>query len=415
MSRNASLRCVVCDAPLSSGDEPYPTTEDDEPLCSTCSDETSPCSDGGATTVDFRPTYCVPISGTPDGGDRVPDLSPREALERWLARQRSSKAESTVSSYYYRLKHFVEWCEEHQVESLAALNGWDIESYETARRNEGLSALTLNHELGTLQRFLRYCARVELVDETLPEKVAPPDVPKEARTDDTRLHPDDARVLIAYYRQSPSDRASRAHVLLELAWYTGARSGALRGLDLRDYDSDDEFVRFVHRPDEETPLKNGPDGERIVGLPATVCNFVDEYLNGTRHPVFDDYGREPLLASQVGRPHDSAIRSWMYLATVPCLHSACPHGNDPETCDYLDYSKASQCPSSRSPHQVRTGSITWQLNRGIPIDVVSNRVNSSARIIEAHYDKPSQMEAMEQRRRQHLDRLGFDSDGGARE
>jgi hypothetical protein len=102
----------------------------------------------------------------------------------------------------------------------------------------------------------------------------------------------------------------------------------------------------------------------------------------------------------------------MYLGTLPCLHSPCPHGNDPETCDYVDYSKASKCPSSRSPHQVRTGSITWQLNRGVPIEVVAERVNTSVRTLKRHYDQPTKREELEERRRQYVDRLNFDDTGG---
>jgi hypothetical protein len=139
-----------------------------------------------------------------------------------------------------------------------------------------------------------------------------------------------------------------------------------------------------------------------------VCDVVDEYLAGERHDVYDDYGREPLLASTVGRPSTNAVRAWTYLATVPCLYTECPHGNERATCEYVDYNHASKCPSSRSPHQVRTGSITWQRNRGVPADVVSRRVNSSVRVIEEHYDKPNEIEEMEKRRRQFLDRLDFD-------
>lgn len=101
----------------------------------------------------------------------------------------------------------------------------------------------------------------------------------------------------------------------------------------------------------------------------------------------------------------------MYLATVPCLHGPCPHGEDPETCEYLEYTKASQCPSSRSPHQVRTGSITWQLNREIPIERVAERVNTSVRTLKRHYDQPSTREAFEERRREYVDRLSFDEGG----
>ena len=101
----------------------------------------------------------------------------------------------------------------------------------------------------------------------------------------------------------------------------------------------------------------------------------------------------------------------MYLATVPYLYSPCPHGNDPQTCDFLTYSTASKCPSSRSPHQVRTGAITWMRNQGIPADVVAERANISVSMLEKHYDKPEYVEEMEKRRRPYLDRLDFDERG----
>jgi site-specific recombinase XerD len=357
-----------------------------------------------------QPKVFYHVGGAADGGDRVPDLSPREALERWLGKLRASKAESTVSAYYYQLIHFVRFCEEQNIDPIRALNGWDIETYETRRRQEGLKTISLNKEAHTLKSFLEYCARVELVDESLPEKVAPPDVPKVERVDETRLHTEQARALLDYHETA--DYASRAHALLALVWYTGARLGAIRGLDLRDYDSDAQLVEFHHRPDEGTPLKNDVDGERAIGLPPAVCDLLDVYIEEHRHDVHDDAGRSPLLTSSVGRPVRNTVRAWMYLATVPCLHTACPHGNDPETCDFLTQTTASQCPSSRSPHQVRTGSITWQLNRGIPTEVVAKRVNTSVRILERHYDQPTKREELEQRRRPHLDRLGFEDDGG---
>lgn len=357
------------------------------------------------------PSYEVQIAATADGGGRVPELSPREARDRWLDKLRVSKTESTVSSYHYRTKHFVEWCEAEGIELISEVTGWDIESFETKRRADGLAAITLNKEMGTLQNFLEYCARVELVDENLPEKVNPPEVSRDAHVDETKLHPKDARLLLDVYESNPEMRHTRAHALLTFAWYTGARLGGIRAVDLRDYDSEDELVEFYHRPDEETPLKNGYDGERHVGLPTHVCEILDGYIAEYRHKKHDDYGRQPLFTSQVGRASHNAVRAWMYLATVPCLHSACPHGNERPTCDYVDYNTASKCPSSRSPHQVRTGSITWQRHRGVPPEVVAERVNSSVRVIEEHYDVPSKREEMEERRRPHIDRLSFDEGG----
>lgn len=358
------------------------------------------------------PSYRVEIAPSSDGGGQrgPPNLSPREALERWLDKLRVSRRESTVSSYHYRLKHFIEWCETEGVTSMSELTGWDLESYETHRRGQGLEPVSLNNEIGTLQNFLEYCADIEQVEEDLPEKITPPSIPKGEDVSETRLETEDAKRLLKYYRTTPSVRFSRGHVLLELLWHTGARSGGVRALDLENYNPDNQYLEFVHHPDE-TPLKKGVDGQRVVGLRDEVCNALDGYLEDTRHDVHDEYGREPLITTSQGRISPNAIRAHTYLATVPCLHSDCPHGRERETCEFVDYSHASKCPSSRSPHRVRTGSITWHLNCGWSIEDVAERVNGSVRTIKQHYDKQNRRDEMEQRRRQYLDLLSFD-DGG---
>ena len=359
-------------------------------------------------------SYEIMVPGTADGGDRVPDLSPREARDRWLNKLRVSKAEASVAAYHYQTKIWVEWCEREGIATVDELTGWDIESYEAERRANDVKPLTLQKEMLTLRRFLEYLARIEVVDESLPEKVDPPDVPRDAQVDETMLKPGRAEELLDHYRNTPGQRRSRGHALLEVMWFTGARLGALRGLDTDDYSSNEQYVAFRHRPNDETPLKNGDDGERVVGLPGEVCDVLDAYIEHNRHEVYDDHGRRPLFASTVGRPSTNAVRAWTYQATVPCIHTDCPHGRERSTCEFLEdsYNNASKCPSSRSPHQVRTGSITWQRNRGVPADVVSRRVNSSVRVIEAHYDKPDEIEEMEKRRRQYLDQLHFDVRGG---
>jgi len=368
------------------------------------------------------PSYRVRIAPTNDGsGHRgPPDLSPREAFERWLDKLRVDKADSTVSTYHYRIKHFIEWCESEGIASISEVGGWDLETYETYRRREGMETISLNKELGTLQNFLEYCERIELVDEGLPEKVDPPDVPKQEQVNEDQLRADDARQLLAAFQADPERRFSRGHALLKVAWFVGCRLGGLRALDLKHYDPDARTLEFVHEPSQDTPLKNGIDGERIVGLQREVCDVLDGYIEEHRHrDVFDDYGRRPLFTSELGRPTENTVRNWMYMATFPCIHSPCPHGNDRETCEYIDYSFASQCPSSQSPHAVRRGSITWQRNQGVPADVVGKRVNASVRTIEKHYDQPDPRREMEERRREHVDDLSLDeydeTEGGDRE
>jgi site-specific recombinase XerD len=356
-------------------------------------------------------TYDVTIAGSADGGDRVPDLSPREARERWLNKLRVDKSDATVSAYHYRLKHFVEWCEDQQIATVRELTGWDIESYETHRRQQGLAPITLSNELDTLRRLFEYCARIEVADESLPAKVEKPDVDVTDEVSDDALDASDAKRLLDYYANSEGVYGTRGHVLIALEWYTGARMGAIRSLDMKDYDRENQSLRFQHIPDEDTPLKNGSDGERIVGVRENVCDILDEYIRSHRQDSYDEYGRQPLVTSSLGRASTSSIRTWTYMATVPCQYRDCPHGKERESCEYLDYSAISKCPSSLGPHAIRSGSLTWQLNQGIPPEVVSERANVSLATLKKHYDQQTQEQELENRRRQYLDRLSFDNGG----
>jgi hypothetical protein len=51
----------------------------------------------------------------------------------------------------------------------------------------------------------------------------------------------------------------------------------------------------------------------------------------------------------------------------------------------------------------------------VPIEVVAKRVNTSVRVLKRHYDQPTKLEELEERRRHHLDRLGFTENGGDQE
>lgn len=340
---------------------------------------------------------------------RPRDLKPREAVQRYLDRRGTELASSSIRAYRYRLKLWVEWCEDQNIERVSDLSGWTFEQFEAFRAGQGIASPTLHGEMETLLGFVEYLERIEAVEQGLSEKVHVPDVPMSERSRDTMLRPGDAVPLIRYYRDHESVQGTRFHAVLELAWHTGARLGALRSLDLRDYYSDEGFVEFVHRPETETPLKNGWNGERTVSLLSEVVESIDTYVSEFRPSAHDENGRYPLFVTHHGtRPSKNAFRAWMYQATFPCVAGGCPHGHDPDTCDFRSYSTGSQCPSSRAPHHVRTGSITWHRDRGFPPEVTAERVNASQKVIEQHYDKASQRERMELRRRPHLEKLEID-------
>jgi len=178
--------------------------------------------------------------------------------------------------------------------------------------------------------------------------------------------------------------------------------GGLRALDLQDtHLGEQPYVEFRHQKETGTALKNKMGGERPVAIPRETADALQEFIDHHRYDVRDEHGRQPLLASARGRPGPNTVRVWSYLATEPCLHSPCPHGKQRPTCKWTEYAHASKCPSSRSPHHIRTGAITWMLNLGWPPEDVAERVNATVKTIEQHYDKADP----DERRRRLRDRM----------
>ncbi|WP_435332863.1 tyrosine-type recombinase/integrase [Haloarchaeobius sp. TZWWS8] len=327
------------------------------------------------------------------------DLSPRDARDRFLARRATDATDRTLHSYNNRLTRWVEWCEENGIERVGDVTPWHIDEYDMSRRQKDYAATTIKGQLTTLRILLKYLARIGAVDEKLPEAVDVPNLDPKEESSDERLSAEDATALLAWFRDSRAQFGTAKHAFLEVAWNTGARVGGIRALDIDDYDGDVGTLAFRHRPKTGTPLKNKEDGERIVGIPPAVCEALDVYISRERTDKRDDHGRQPLFAARQGRPSFSTLRAWSYLATQPCLHSPCPHGRERPRCEYVSRNGASKCPSSRSPHRIRTGSITEQLNRGFDVQKVSTRVNATPQVLRDHYDVADQDEEFEQRRR----------------
>lgn len=338
------------------------------------------------------------------GSDGPESLPVRDAVARYLQRRRADATESSVYSWEYRLKLFIEWCEGAGIEEVGQLRALDLDEYYDIRSG-AVQPSTLEGEMWTLKKFVEYLDQIDAVEDDLHESVRVPNVDADARSNDERLDESAALPLLRYFRADEVRRATREHAFLEIAWYTGARIGGTRGLDLRDANLEEQFLEFTHRPETDTGLKNKRAGQRPVAIPAETADVLAEYKRRHRHGVHDENGRAPLLTSTQGRPAKTTLRVWSYLATQPCLHSTCPHGRERETCEYTERGQASKCPSSRSPHKIRTGSITWQLNIGIPPEVVAERVNASIAVIEEHYDKESPQERMEKRRRQYIETM----------
>lgn len=334
------------------------------------------------------------------------DLPISEAVDRWLRRKRGSLADATVREYGYRLERFREFCEKEGIERVGELHPLDFDDYLAYRESLGVKPITMKKHFTSIAEFVGYLEDLGAVEEGLSDAIPDVSVPEGGAVDDVMLKPADGDALIEHYRTSDADYGSRQHAILEVFWFVGCRLGALRGLDLGDFDPEDPSLAFVHRSDTGTPLKKAFSGERTVAIPQASVDAIGAYVDNNRDERRDDHGRQPLFTSTHGRPSPNTLRNWTYLATVPCTRGPCPHDEDPDTCEYLSSTTASGCPSSRSPNQVRSGAITRMLHR-----TDKERVKYRAKTTQwEHYDQATQRQKMEHRDREVLADIELEGD-----
>ncbi|WP_238378378.1 tyrosine-type recombinase/integrase [Haloarcula rubripromontorii] len=364
--------------------------------------------------------------------DDLESVEPREAFDLWM--QQQEMADSTAQSYRYRVQPFLEYCDEAGIDDLSDLTTRDIKEFEACRWNSDLQRNTLNNQFGTLRLWFEYCRDLNAVSEDVFRAWEVPDLSKEDRVNTAKLITDRAQGILDELDQFRY--ASREHVLMLLLWRTTARIGTLRSLDLCDVYLDDgdrqrlraelegegfaphvvesildeaslPFLYPRHRSESETPLKNKTGGERVINIADWVADVVRGYLRVNRSDIVDEYGREPLFSSKKGsgRLSKSAMRNWVYVLTQPCeFGGRCPHDRDPEECEAREHGQGSKCPSSRSPHKIRTGAITHHRDQGWPTPDLAQKANTSEELIEGVYDQPEQL-IRGASRREHLDKL----------
>lgn len=336
--------------------------------------------------------------------DDLDPITPEAALDYYLDARRYDLRESTMRTHEARLRSFVNWLKEQDVHNMNEVDLQTVHAYRVYKREDNGDSSTCNDvtmqgQVSTVRRFLSHLADIDAVREELPERIRLPNVEGDG-TSDAMLDKARANAILDYLREFRY--ASQQHVTLLIMWRTSARRGGVRGLDLDDFDADDRALCFRHQPEQGTPLKNGDGGERDVGLSEYTTQVISDYVKSPdRHDVLDEFGRKPLITTEYGRPALSTYQNWIYRVTRPCIiGEPCPHGYDPEDCDYAETRNASGCPSSVAPHAVRTGSITAHRDAGTPREVVSDRGDVSEKILEQHYDKASKRQRMRRRRDQ---------------
>ncbi|MXR19715.1 tyrosine-type recombinase/integrase [Halobacterium sp. PCN9] len=324
-------------------------------------------------------------------------MKPERAVERYLKERKPEVSESTHYNHACTLNAFLEFCEEEELDNICDLDGFHIHDFKIFRREVGgINEVTLYKNLCTLRVFLKWCRSMDLVESGVVENMILPEPDDDAR--DTKIDAERADQILDYLERF--EYATLRHALFALLWDTGFRIGTARAIDVDDYHPEGQYVEIRHRPEQDTPLKNGNRAEREVNLHPWVCEVLDDYIQIHREDTTDEYGREPLFSSSRGRTVRSNLRMHINRLTRPCHTTGdCPHGREKSECEAAQrYDMASKCPSSVSPHPIRRGSITHWLNEGHSKELLADRMNVSVKTLEKHYDARTEREKRELRR-----------------
>lgn len=332
----------------------------------------------------------------------APKIPPQVAVQDFLDDRESEVRPESLRNYKYTLRTLIAFCEEREIEYVNDLDGYTLKQYKLYRASDDITQITLKNNLSTIRVFIRWCEQAGLVERGLAEMVQLPSLSKKERVDETMLSGERVEEILEYLYTY--EYAHRRHAIFELMWHTCMRVGTVCALDLGDYHPKQGYVEVRHRPETDTPLKNGYEAEREVNLSEGVRKVLDDYIEVHRNKVTDKHGREPLFTTTQRASHN-VIRKNLYALTRPCETSGyCPHDREISECEATVVKQASKCPSSVSPHPVRRSAITYHLNRGWPQEKLSERANVSVDVLEEHYDGRTEQEKRIGRQR-YLDKL----------
>lgn len=355
-----------------------------------------------------------------NGTQELKSENPVCVVEYFLSTNIDGWAEWTYKDYSYDLTRFLEYCEYAGINDLSTLSSRDLVGFKEWRKKDGNIVLaTLYGQLANIRVLIRWSEKVEIVEKGLADEIEMPDLDPSDIVSYVRILSEQAHQIKTYHSQF--EYVPREFAEFALMWGLLCRLGDVRAIDLEDYNREEGYIELRHRPEEDTPLKNGDNsvegegGEREVNVPDWLCDILNMYIDGTgdtHHPkridVEDEYDREPLFTTRFGRVSETTIRRDLYKVTQPCRYGQdCPQDRNPEECEAKNnHNILSQCPSNVSPHPVRRGGICHQLKQGVPKDTICERADVSRKVLNKHYDLRTKEEARQQRRnelRKHLD------------
>jgi site-specific recombinase XerD len=324
----------------------------------------------------------------------------KEALDKHREIQReNNRSQNTIDSHRSRLRKFAAWLRINGVDDTTDIERHHFQSYRS-QRSENVKTITVKTHMDSIRVWMRNLEEVSAVPDNHYEFVRSPSLEGDEGQRSDHLPVERGDRILENVRKY--QWGSMEHVIYELWWASGVRLGGVHSLDEGDYHPDAPAVELEHRPETDTTLKNGNDGERWLGISPTTAEAIEDYIDNPERPnTTDQHGRQPLITSpRGGRYSKSQLRNICYSLTLPCMTEGhCPHDKNPETCDWNGaVDRATYCDSSKAPHALRSGALTRQMKRGIDPRKISERANVGLDTLEDHYNEMTEREKMELRR-----------------
>ncbi|QRV15004.1 tyrosine-type recombinase/integrase [Haloterrigena salifodinae] len=335
--------------------------------------------------------------------DRDPsqELTPRAARRQFLNAKRGNVKDSTHRAYKFPTKHFVQYCENNGVERIGDINNYLLESWVQKRENENVKPITAKQTAKLNRVFIKWCENSGLVEPGTADRIRIPETDERDEVSQETVRRDQAQQVLNTL--STYEYGTRKHVAFRFMWDVGCRASGAIALDIDDLGTNPKngkpTVQFRDRKQQGTPLKNGKKSERTIMISEDLRNLLQDYIDGRRDRVTDEYGRRPLFTTPTRR----VSRQHLYKDTVafsrPCVYTGfCPDGREIDGCEFAQKKKkAMSCPENFSLHPIRRGSITDHINRGWPKEELSERVDVSVDVLEKHYDARTEQDALERR------------------
>lgn len=311
---------------------------------------------------------------------------PRKAMRDFLSMKEQTVKESTHRAYDIVTNDFITFLEDNGITDTESINGFTIEQWKLKRKeDDDVAPATLHNNVKHLRVFIKYLESSEMVDVGLYEKITVPNISDEQRRSTETVSPSKMEEITDYL--ATYEYATRLHALTRVLWHTGCRISGAIALDVQDFQPAKDRLTFRNRSSTETALKNRSKSERNVTINQNVTEVLNDYVQGRRKQVTDEYGRDPLFTTPNGR----MVRQLAYKdftgISRPCeIRGNCPHDREIQDCKAAIKKHAFKCPSSDSLHPIRRGSITYHLNQGWPMEKVSERCDVSTDVLEKHYD-----------------------------